>query len=42
VRGSGCRFASHLAARLALGESLENAARLAAEHVVARLAENPA
>lgn len=42
VRGSGCRFASHLAARLALGETLESAARQAADHVAARLAQNPA
>ncbi|MDZ4774313.1 MAG: bifunctional hydroxymethylpyrimidine kinase/phosphomethylpyrimidine kinase [Planctomycetota bacterium] len=37
VRGSGCRFASHLAARLALGDPLEVAARHAAAHVEALL-----
>lgn len=38
VRGSGCRFASHLAARLALGDALESAARHAVAHIVATLA----
>lgn len=42
VRGSGCRFASHLAARLALGDSLAAAARAAALHVrAALLASSP-
>lgn len=33
VRGSGCRFATRLAAELALGRSLEAAARVAGRHV---------
>jgi len=37
VRGSGCRFASRLAAWLALGASLEKAAREASEHVLGRI-----
>lgn len=38
VRGSGCRFASHLAARLALSDPLELAVRRAIAHVEALLA----
>jgi hydroxymethylpyrimidine/phosphomethylpyrimidine kinase len=38
IRGSGCRFASHLAARLALSSPLEAAAREAATHVARALA----
>lgn len=38
VRGSGCRFASQLAARLVLAETLESAARAAAAHVVEAIA----
>ena len=37
VRGSGCRFATRLAARLAQGVELETAAADAAEHVAARI-----
>lgn len=37
LRGTGCRFASALAARLALGDALPAAARAAAALVVARL-----
>jgi hydroxymethylpyrimidine/phosphomethylpyrimidine kinase len=38
VRGSGCRYASHLAARLALGTSLVDAVGDAARHVRAAIA----
>lgn len=38
IRGSGCRFASHLAARLALAEPLESAVCHAVAHVAAALA----
>jgi len=37
VRGSGCRFASRLAARLALGRSLAEAVSDASQHVLARI-----
>jgi hydroxymethylpyrimidine/phosphomethylpyrimidine kinase len=37
VRGSGCRFASRMAARLALGAGLATAAQDASEHVFGRL-----
>ncbi len=37
VRGSGCRFASRLAARLALGTSLVEAVSEASEHVLGRI-----
>jgi hydroxymethylpyrimidine/phosphomethylpyrimidine kinase len=39
VRGSGCRFASRLAARLALGASLAEAVCAASEHVLGRIRE---
>jgi len=39
VRGSGCRFASRLAACLALGASLTEAVSAAAEHVLGRIRE---
>ncbi|MBL8858095.1 MAG: bifunctional hydroxymethylpyrimidine kinase/phosphomethylpyrimidine kinase [Planctomycetes bacterium] len=42
IRGSGCRFATHLAARLAMGETLESAARHAVGHVAAALAASGA
>ncbi|MEZ5973681.1 MAG: PfkB family carbohydrate kinase [Planctomycetota bacterium] len=38
MRGTGCRFASGLAARLALGQDLETAARGAGDQVAAELA----
>lgn len=38
LRGSGCRFASHLAGSLALGIPLVAAARAAGEHVATRIA----
>jgi hydroxymethylpyrimidine/phosphomethylpyrimidine kinase len=37
VRGSGCRFATRLAAHLALGATLVDAAREASEHVLDRI-----
>jgi len=39
VRGSGCRFATRLAARLALGTSLVEAVSEASEHVLSRIRE---
>jgi hydroxymethylpyrimidine/phosphomethylpyrimidine kinase len=39
VRGSGCRFASRLAARLTLGSSLAQAVSEASEHVLGRIRE---
>jgi hydroxymethylpyrimidine/phosphomethylpyrimidine kinase len=42
IRGSGCRFATRLAAGLALGRTLPEAAREAGELVLARLAAIPA
>lgn len=41
VRGSGCRFATRLAARLALGWSLVEAVRDASEHVLERIRAAP-
>ena len=41
MRGTGCRFASALAARLVLGETLEQAARGAGDWVARRIRECP-
>jgi hydroxymethylpyrimidine/phosphomethylpyrimidine kinase len=42
IRGSGCRFATRLAAHLALGRTLEAGAREAGEHVARQIRERSA